>query len=266
VYCPAVTDATSVVFVHGLYLNSDSWQPWVTLASSRGYACHSPSWPCHDGNPAALRNAVDPKLGSLTFGGVTRFLERYLQSLPDRPVLIGHSVGGLLVQKLINLGYGRAGVAISSAPAQGILSLDPHFWAANFPHVNPFAGNRPVLMTPERFHYTFCNTMERSASDEAFQRYVVPESRGVPRSLLTRQARINFRADHPPLLFVTGDRDHLTPAAMVARNARAYARAGKPVEFKLFTDRSHFICNQDDWQAVAAFVLDWVDTLERQPA
>lgn len=95
------------------------------------------------------------------------------------------------------------------------------------------------------------------------ERYVVPESRNVPRSLLTRQARIDFRADHPPLLFVTGDTDHLTPAAMVARNVRAYARSGNAVEFKLFTNRSHVICNQDGRESVAAFVLDWVDKLER---
>jgi pimeloyl-ACP methyl ester carboxylesterase len=258
-----VTDATSVVFVHGLYLNGLSWQPWVTLAGSRGYLCHTPSWPYHDGDPAALRNTVDPELGSLNFREVMRFLEHFLEALPEPPVLIGHSVGGLLVQKLVNLGYGRAGVTISPAPPQGITSLDPHFVPANFPHVNPFAGNRPVIMTPKRFHYTFCNTMDRSASDEAFERYVVPESRNVPRSLLTRQARIDFDADHPPLLFVTGDSDHLTPAAMVRRNARAYDRSGSPVEFKLFTRRSHFICNQDGWESVADFVLDWVDKLER---
>ena len=261
VYPPAVTDPASIVFVHGMYLNSDSWQPWLTLARSRGHLCHAPSWPYHDGDPATLRGTVDPGLGSLTFGDVTRFLERYLKTLPERPVLIGHSIGGLLVQKLVNLGYGRAGVTLSSAPAQGIVSLDPHFWAANFPHVNPLAGNRPVRMTPKRFHYTFCNTMPRPASDEAFERYVVPESRNVPRSTLTRQGRVDFRADHPPMLFVAGDRDHLTPAAMVGRNARAYARSGSAVEFKLFTDRSHFICNQDGWESVAAFVLDWVGAL-----
>jgi len=257
-----VTDPASIVFVHGMYLNSESWRPWVTLAEGRGYVCHAPSWPYHDGKPTTLRGTVDPGLGSLTFGDVTHFLERHLETLPARPVLIGHSIGGLLVQKLVNLGYGRAGVTISSAPAQGVVSLDPHFWAANFPHVNPLAGNRPVAMTPKRFHYTFCNTMDRSASDEAFERYVVPESRNVPRSTLTRQAHIDLRADHVPLLFVAGDRDHLTPAAMVQRNARAYARSGRPVEFKLFPDRSHFICNQDGWESVAAFVLDWVDALE----
>jgi pimeloyl-ACP methyl ester carboxylesterase len=106
--------------------------------------------------------------------------------------------------------------------------------------------------------------MPRSASDEAFERYVVPESRNVPRSTLTRQGRIDFRADHPPMLFVAGDRDHLTPAGMVGRNARGYARSGSAVEFKLFTDRSHFICNQDGWESVAAFVLDWVAALTGQ--
>jgi pimeloyl-ACP methyl ester carboxylesterase len=252
-------EKSNLVFLHGMYMNSRSWTPWSELASARGYPCHAPSWPYHEGEPAVLRSRIDPALGSLTFGAVVEHLKGVIDALPERPLLVGHSVGGLLVQKLVSDGYARAGVCISSAPPAGVRSFDPHFFRSNFPHINPLAGNRPVEMTPKRFHYTFCNTMSREDSDRAFQDYVVPESRNVPRSTLGSQARIGFRDAHVPLLFVAGDRDHLTPLAMVKRNAAAYASSSATVQFEPFANRSHFICNQEGWEAVAEFCLDWLD-------
>jgi pimeloyl-ACP methyl ester carboxylesterase len=241
-----------------MYMNSVSWQPWIDRASALGFTCHAPSWPFHDGAPADLRDHIAPGLGALRFRDVTSHLERFLDTLPERPALVGHSIGGLAVQKLVNDGYGRVGVAISSAPPRGIISLDPHFFRANFPHANPFAGNKPVEMTPSRFHYTFANTMTREASDEAFERYVVPESRNVPRSTLAGDGRIDVKADHVPLLFMAGDSDHLTPLSLVKKNVAAYHSSNGVVDLQQFPGRSHLICNQDGWEDVADHAFEWI--------
>jgi pimeloyl-ACP methyl ester carboxylesterase len=203
---------TSVLFIHGMYLNAASWQPWVERAAAAGLDAHALSWPFHDGTPAQRRASIDP------------------------------------------------GVGISSAPAGGVLSLSPHFVPANFPHINPFAGNRPVVMTAQRFRYTFGNTMTPAASDALFEQYVVPESRNVPRSTLTSQAAIDFTRSHVPLQFLTGDDDHLTPLDAVRRNARAYRRggAGGEVEVQVFAGRCHAICNQDGWHEVADVAFAFV--------
>lgn len=242
-------------------MNAKSWGPWQELASTRGLNPQALSWPFHDGSPDYLRSHIDPNLGSLNFKAVTDFYKKHIDSLPDRPMLIGHSIGGLVVQKLINDGYGDSGVSISSAPPQGIMTLDRHFFKANFPHINPVAGNRPVIMTPERFHYTFCNTMTIEASNSAFENYVVPESRNVPRSTLTKQAKINFKAPHAPLLLIAGDCDHLIPLSLVKRNFKAYKASEGIVDFREFSGRSHFICNQDGWQDVANLAFDWLQSL-----
>ena len=247
-----------IVFVHGMYLNGESWRPWIDAAAARGHEAVAPSWPFHDGDPAELRTSIRPGLGRLTFGTVVDYLKTVIDGLDEPPVLVGHSIGGLAVQKLLHDGYGWAAVSISSAPPQGVLTLAPDFFRANWPHVNPFAGSRPIEMTPERFHWTFCTTMNRTESDAAFDRYVVPESRNVPRSTLTRQAHIDFRAPHPPLLMLTGDTDHLTPEHLVRRNA---ARYEQPVDVRVFGRRSHFICNQPGWEEVADAALDWIGTL-----
>ena len=250
-----------IVFVHGMYMNAASWLPWVGRAEDRGYQCHAVSWPYHDGPPAELRAKPAPALGSLTFGEVVDHYKSFIAELPRRPIVIGHSIGGLITQKLVNDGYASAGVVISSAPPQGVVSFDPNFFRANFPHVNPFAGNRPVIMTPSRFHYAFANTLSRQASDAGFEAYVVPESRNVPRSTLTKQARIEFKTDHVPLLFMTGDSDHLTPLAMVRANSARYAPSTGLLEFTEFPNRSHFICNEPGWEDVADHAFEWLARL-----
>ena len=174
-----------ILFVHGMYMNAHSWKPWIARATQRGLVATAVSWPYHQGEPQERREHIDPRLGRLTFGAVVASLKAHIDDMPEQPILIGHSVGGLAVQKLLNDGYGRAGVAISPAPPLGVLSLAPDFFKANWPHLDPFAGDRPIVMTKERFHFTFCNTMTRDESDAAYDLYVVPESRNVPRTTLT---------------------------------------------------------------------------------
>jgi pimeloyl-ACP methyl ester carboxylesterase len=84
--------------------------------------------------------------------------------------------------------------------------------------------------------------------------YVVPESRNVPRTTLTRQGLIDFSRDHVPLLLMAGDSDHLTPAPMIRRNARRYELM---VDVREFSGRSHLICNQDGWEEVADEAFDF---------
>ena len=248
-----------VLLIHGMYMNAKSWSPWITFGAERGFHCKAISWPFHEGEPDQLRSHQDPALGHLKFGAIVDFYKKHIDTLKTRPLLIGHSIGGLIVQKLVNDGYASAAVAISSAPPQGIISMDPVFFRSNFPHINPLALNQPIEMTAKRFHYTFCNTIGRNESDRAFNEYVVPESRNVPRSTLTKQARIDFKKAHVPLLLLSGDCDHLIPLKLARKNFAAYRHNAGDVEFREFSSRSHFICNEPGWEEVAATAFTWLD-------
>lgn len=243
-----------ILLIHGMYLNAHSWKPWIARATQRGLVASAVSWPYHQGEPQERRAHIDPRLGRLTFGAVVASLKAHIDDMVEQPILIGHSVGGLAVQKLLNDGYGRAGVAISPAPPLGVISLAPEFLKANWPHLDPFARDRPIVMTRERFHDIFCNTMTREESDEAYERYVVPESRNVPRSTLTTQALVDFSREHVPLLLMAGESDRLTPAPMIRRNANRYELT---VDVMEFPGRSHFLCNQDGWEEVADAAFDF---------
>ena len=249
-----------IVFIHGMYMNGESWNPWIAQAESRGFSATAPSWPFHEGKPDYLRSHIDPRLGKLRFGEIVDFYKKYIDTLAERPLLIGHSIGGLVVQKLVNDDYAEAAVAISPAPPQGVFTLAPEFFKANFPHINPFKGNNPVIMTKERFHYTFCNTQTQESSDADFEKYVVPESRNVPRSTLTAQGKIKFKRDHVPLLLIAGENDNLIPLSLIRSNFKKYGKSLGTIGFQKFPHRSHFICNQAGWEEIADASFTWFDT------
>jgi pimeloyl-ACP methyl ester carboxylesterase len=182
-----------IVFIHGLFQNPDSWIEWKKYFEAKGYACHSPAYPCHEGKPAELRKNIDPALGKLTFGQVIESLANFIDKLAEKPILIGHSMGGLAVQKLIALNKGVAGICIDTAPPKGIFSFQWSFLKANLPTINPLKGNSVCLPSVKWFHYAFCNTMTMEQTAGVYNDFVVPESRNIPRSSTGKDGYIDFK-------------------------------------------------------------------------
>jgi pimeloyl-ACP methyl ester carboxylesterase len=252
------SNTKTIVFIHGLFQNPDSWTGWNKYFESQGYTCHTPAYPYHEGDPKVLRETIDPKLGTLTFDEVVESLSTFIDTLPEKPILIGHSMGGLAVQKLIEMEKGVTGVCIDTAPPAGIFSFEWSFIKANMPTINPFAGNSACLPSVEWFQYAFCNTMMLEETRIEYDRFVVPESRNIPRSTLGKAGKINFNKPHPPLLFIAGEQDHIIPPSLNKKNFKAYKDTGSKTDFKEFPGRTHYICGQKNWEEVAGYISEWI--------
>ena len=248
----------TIVFIHGLFMNPISWESWIEYFKKRGYKCHAPAYPFHEGNPKELRKNVPAELGKTTFGHVINHLSTFIDSLPEKPVLIGHSMGGLAVQKLIEMNKGVAGVCIDSAPPKGIFSFKWSFLKANLSTINPFKGDSVFIPSVDWFHYAFCNTMSLEQTQVEYMKYVVPESRNIARSSIKSEGKINFKIPHPPLLIIAGENDHIVPSSLNRKNYDAYRNNGNKTDYKEFKGRSHYICNQKNWEEVAQFVYNWI--------
>jgi len=249
----------TIVFIHGMYMTPLCWEHWLKHFQDKGYTCLAPAWPGRDKPVETLRkNHPDPQLGKLTLSDVVENLASTIENLNEKPILIGHSMGGLVVQLLLQRNLAAAGIAIDSAPPAGVFTASWPFLKSNWPHINPFISQDiPIQMTFERFQYTFTNTLSLAQQQAAFERYVVPESRHVPSQSLS--AKIDFKKAHPPLLLLAGSADHLIPPALNKTNYARYKQSTSLTGYKEFAGRVHFIIGQPGWEEVADYSLSWLD-------
>lgn len=248
--------ADPLVFIHGMFLTGRSWAPWVERFERSGYVCTAPSWPGREGEPAALRKSPPLVLRELTLGQVVTQFAEECQRRSEKPVVIGHSMGGLVAQILHARGLARLAVAIDSAPPLGVRTLALSHLRANAPVL--FPGSAPIVPTLASWKYAFWHTGSDAEVKAAFEANVVPESRRVGRGPLGRDGAVDFGAKRPPLLLVAGELDTIIPASLNRTNAARYDPSVAPTELVEMKGRTHYLCNAPGWEEVADEVLGWL--------
>jgi non-heme chloroperoxidase len=259
---------TPVVFVHGLWLHASSWGAWVGLFREHGYAPVAPGWPGDSDTVEDTRSQSDRVAGH----GIDDVVEHYadvIRTLDAKPIVIGHSFGGLIVQRLLGQDLAAAGVAIDPAPIKGIVFLPPSaLRVASVALRNPANKKRAVSLTREQFGYGFGNALPAEESDALYERWTIP-SPGKP---LFEAAFANFMPGSParvatgnetrgPLLLTAGGKDHTVPPAIVKATLKRYRKSAAVTELEEFPDRGHSLTIDSGWRTVADSVLAW---LERQ--
>ena len=247
-----------IVFVHGMFQNPKSWDNWMHIFEAKGYHCTAPAWPLHDGEPADLRQNPPIGLGELSLDEVVTRIEAVVAALPQRPIVIGHSVGGLIVQILANKNLLAAGVCIDSIAPNAMLAMNLGFFKNSAKIANPLKGDQPIMMDEKSFHASFANTMSETASDAAFRQYATHDSRNVLRDCMGDAGKIDLHTPHKPLLFISGQKDEIVPPSLNQKNAKAYTDKASVTNYREFPGRGHFICGQPGWEAIAEYVHGWL--------
>lgn len=251
----------TIVLIHGLFVTNHSWKAWRTYFENAGYTVHTPANPFHDGLPSELRAHPKQGLKTARLQDVIANLVTLIDSLPEKPIVIGHSLAGFVVQKLVEMNKAVAGISINGAPPKNVFPGIPTVLAVA-PVVNPFSGNSEFMGSRNWYHKHFFNSVSRSESDRLYDEFAVPESRRVAReTLYAAIARVDHAKPHVPLLFIGGGADTIFPAAFTTRNAAAYKPAGGRTDLKIFEGRTHFICGQQGWEEVAGYIAEWLKTL-----
>lgn len=251
----------TIVLIHGNFVNNASWVDWKRRAEQKGYTVHAPAHPGHAGTPAELRKNVHPDLAKTGFIDVVNNLARLIDGLPEPPLIIGHSMGGMAVLKLVELGKAAAGVSIDGAPPKNVF---PPFQTLKtvLPAFGFFTSEKHFMGSRKWFDYAFFNTTPDAEKAAAFERYAVPESFKISRELVLNSfSNIDFRKPHAPLLFVGGAQDHIFPAELTKTIAGRYTDTNSRVDLKICEGKSHFICGEKGWENVADYVLDWYEAL-----
>jgi pimeloyl-ACP methyl ester carboxylesterase len=252
----------TIVLVHGLSASKHSWDGWAARYRSRGYKVVAPAYhPGLDKSLAELKQTPnDPLLSSITLPQVLDHLTRVIKGLDEKPAIIGHSFGGLLTQLLLQRDLGIAGVAVDSAPPPGVLPTQLSFLRFSLPIFNPLIpATKPWYMTFKQFQYGWTHTLPLAEQRTAYEAVIVPESRGLYRSGLTPDAKLDWTRSRAPLLFISGEKDHIIHPAVNKANADRYSKSSSVTDLKVFPGRTHYtIMAGKGWEEVADYALNWL--------
>jgi pimeloyl-ACP methyl ester carboxylesterase len=255
----------TIVLVHGFWVTPRSWEHWITHYEKRGFKVLAPAYPGFEVEVEALN--VDPTvIAEVTAPAIISHLEDVVGSLESPPIIMGHSAGGAFAQVLLDHGFGAAGVALNSAPTEGVKVVPLSQAKSVFPVLkNPANRHRAVPLDADEWNYAFANTFTRDESDELYARYAIPAPGGILwDSVLAnlkpghQEVWVDYRNDErAPLLFISGSEDHIMPPKVQRSNAKHYKSDKTVTEIKLYEGYAHLLPAQEGWEAIADFALDW---------
>ena len=264
--------AIPIVLIHGFWVTPRSWENWITHYEAKGHRVIAPAYPGFEVEVEAL-NADPSPIVNLTVPQVIEHLEKVVRELDRAPILMGHSAGGVFTQLLLDRGHGVAGVAINSAPPEGIPVVPLSQIKSTFAVLrSPANRHKAVGFTHEQWHYAFTNTFSEEESRRLYERYHVPASGGIFWDNILANVKpghqdtwVDFKNDErAPLLFISGSEDHLMPPSVQRSNAKHY-KSDTLTEVKEYEGYAHLLPAQEGWEEIADYALAWALRHARQP-
>jgi pimeloyl-ACP methyl ester carboxylesterase len=257
----------TIVFITGTYVNHACWKNWSYFFEEKGYVTVAPPWPLKNATTVTLRGRhPNSDLASLSMNDIMDYYIDVIGNLPEKPILIGHSYGGLLAQVLLNKGYGAAAIAIHAVPPKGIIPYEFNFLRSNAATLGFFSSLKKTYLMPfKKWQFAFTNGMPLEIQKKSYEELVIPESKTAARGGLTKAAYVDFKKEHEPLLILAGSNDQCIPAHLCKRVFKSYKSKNSIIEFIVW-ERNHFVLGQPTWREDADFVLSWLQKKQKQLA
>ena len=254
----------SIVFITGAFIGNNCWDEWITFFESYGYNCIAPAWPHKDASPEELRNRhPDAGIASNRLADITDHFAAIVKESPEQPILIGHSVGGLVVQVLLDRGLGAAGVALHSFPPDRVCTYRFSFIESVWEAMSFFTSLQKTYMVRFRkWKYAFANGMSYELQKELYYKYATPESKGLVRDAFKWVAKVDFKKPHLPLLFISGGKDRMIPASLNYCNYEEYPAGNSITDYKDFKGRNHLVFGHPACINDAEFILYWLQNIK----
>lgn len=232
--------------------------------NQHGYETLNPGWPGDSSTVTECRN--NPQ--AIANRGVAEISDNYakiISSLPEPPIVIGHSFGGLITQVILGRGIASAGIAIDPAPIKGVWQLPFSALRASFPVLgNPFNLKKAISLSFNQFRYGFANAVPEAEAKELYEHWTIP----APARPLFQAAIATFAGSETkvntgnksrgPLLITGGEKDNIAPTILGKASAKKY-NSSVITEFKLFEGRGHSLIVDHGWKEIAEFSLSWLD-------
>ena len=257
--------ARPVIFIHGLWLLPSSWDRWAALFEEAGYVALTPDWP---DDPASVEVArAEPEtLAKKSLEQVAAHTTLVVEALDKKPVIMGHSTGGLLAEMLAGRGLSAATVAIDPGVFRGVLPLPFSVLKGIGPLLlDPRTPNRAITLSFDQFEYGWANALD---TEEGRELYDTSHVAGSGMSLVQMghanlnpwtEAKVDTRnPDRGPLLIIDGEKDHTVPWAIADAAYKRQQRNPGVTEIVQVPNRGHSLTIDHGWREVAQIALDFV--------
>ena len=259
------SSATPVVFIHGLWLLPSSWDRWAAQFDEAGYVALTPSWP-DDPETIAAARANPNVFARKSLKQIADRSTDAISALKKKPVLIGHSTGGLVAQMLAGRGLAAATVAIDPGVFRGVLPLPLVVLKGVGPFlINPLTRGRALTLTRSQFKYGWANALDEQETKELYDTFHVAGSglalvqMGLSNINPWTESKVNTRnPDRGPLLIMDGEKDHTVPWAIANAAYKLQKRNPGVTEIVKMPNRGHALVIDHGWREVAETALAFV--------
>lgn len=251
----------TIVMIHGMYSDVWCWDNFKSYFEQKGYCCLTPTLRYHDMTPET-KPAFG--LGTTSLTDYVGDLEKYIDALPEKPIIMGHSMGGLLSQMLAAKGLAKNLVLLAPAPPSGINALT---WSV----LRSFSGllkqwgfwHKPHRLSFNAAVYAPMQMLTPDQQKELYTR-LVPESGRVISEIglwfldPKRASRVDETKVNCPVLITAGSKDRMTPAPVAKKIFKKY----RPVAtYKEFDNHGHWLIGEKGWEKIADFIFKWIKTV-----
>jgi non-heme chloroperoxidase len=248
----------TIVMIHGMWSDDTLWDGYKGYFETKGYRCVVPVLRYHKADPLSEPH---PEIGRTSLLDYQEDVERELQELTSRPILMGHSMGGLLAQMLAAKGLAKAIVLLAPAPPSGLVVVDASVAKACSGILKTWGfWHKPIRQTPEQAASYLFNLLPDDQKQRRYEKLVPDSGRAFFEFALwyfdkRRASSVDESRVTCPVLVVAGAQDRMTPAPLVEKVANKYRTVST---YKEFANHAHWLLEEPEWDEVAGYVSDWL--------
>jgi pimeloyl-ACP methyl ester carboxylesterase len=250
--------AKTIYMIHGMWGGPWYWENYIKYFKAKGYNCIAATLRYHDMDP---KDPPDPRLGRTSLLDYADDLEKEIRALNEPPVIMGHSMGGILAQMLGARGLARSLVLLTPASPRGILALRPSvIWSYIDVMIRWGFWRKPMRQPFARAVYSMLNLLSPDERRAAYDRFVYESGRAAcelgfwffdrMKATAVDASRVNC-----PVLVIAGAHDRITPVSVVRKVADYYKRTST---YREFSDHAHWVLSEPGWEEIAAFIDEWL--------
>jgi pimeloyl-ACP methyl ester carboxylesterase len=255
----------TIVMIHGMWGTGWYWENFKRFFEGKGYHCVVPTLRFHDMEPKGL---PDPRLGTTSLLDYAADLEKLIRELHATPILMGHSMGGLLAQILGSRGLAKALVLLTPASPHGLIALKSSVIKSFWSGLTTWGfWKKPFRQTFAEAEYSMLKMMPPESRRGIYDKFVYESGRAafeIGFWLFDSKgaARVDESKVTCPVLIVAGEKDRITPASVTRKIAEKYKGVAT---YKELSGHAHWVIGEPGWQQIAEYIEEWLHQVLSAP-